>query len=282
LVELLVVVGIIAVLISLLLPSLNRVRAQAQSTQCLSNLRQIGQICHMYASENKGYLPPAIVDSIENIAGGTPISNPGGTPNPGPSHPLKQLLFRYTQGGTMIFYCPSNDLWTDNDNGTVTTAGTPPLVLNKHDPARFEEYPVFADNSNIAIRYWYMGNPWRQSGPNVTAGDIPLAAPRGYKQWLDVMPEPTGNGETRDEYMCREGEKNSWDICIATDQTRQAAAATGWSFFHGTRQNLGQNETNSSRMRASWKNNLDGDVHCESKHADEIKPRWSSTNPAAW
>jgi prepilin-type N-terminal cleavage/methylation domain-containing protein len=57
LVELLVVIGVIAVLISLLLPALNRARAAAQSTQCLSNLRSFGQAALMYANDNRGYLP---------------------------------------------------------------------------------------------------------------------------------------------------------------------------------------------------------------------------------
>src|SRR5688572_25960380 len=56
--DLLVVIGIIAVLLSILLPTLARVRAVAVSAQCLSNLRQIGQAAHMYANENKGQLPP--------------------------------------------------------------------------------------------------------------------------------------------------------------------------------------------------------------------------------
>lgn len=57
LVELLVVVGIIAILISLLLPSLGRARASAQSVACLSNLRQIIMATRMYAEANQNYIP---------------------------------------------------------------------------------------------------------------------------------------------------------------------------------------------------------------------------------
>jgi prepilin-type N-terminal cleavage/methylation domain-containing protein len=57
LVELLVVIGIIALLISVLLPSLNKARRAANTVACLSNLRSIGQAMAIYMSESNGYLP---------------------------------------------------------------------------------------------------------------------------------------------------------------------------------------------------------------------------------
>ncbi|HEY0010022.1 MAG TPA: DUF1559 domain-containing protein [Tepidisphaeraceae bacterium] len=59
LVELLVVIGIIAVLISLLLPALGKARKASQVIVCGSNLRQIGLAFHMYANAHKNVLPPA-------------------------------------------------------------------------------------------------------------------------------------------------------------------------------------------------------------------------------
>jgi prepilin-type N-terminal cleavage/methylation domain-containing protein len=81
LVELLVVIGIIAVLVSILLPALNNAREQARTTQCLSNLHQIGLAHEMYLNQFNQFIVPtdygssaapgpnghAIVESWETI-----------------------------------------------------------------------------------------------------------------------------------------------------------------------------------------------------------------------
>lgn len=59
LVELLVVIAIIAMLVGLLLPTIRKAHESAKSTQCASNLRQIGMAMYRYTEYSKGYIPGA-------------------------------------------------------------------------------------------------------------------------------------------------------------------------------------------------------------------------------
>lgn len=60
LVELLVVIGIIALLISVLLPALNSARQSASNIKCQSNLRQMGQALNLYVGESRGVVPMTV------------------------------------------------------------------------------------------------------------------------------------------------------------------------------------------------------------------------------
>ena len=85
LVELLVVIGIIALLISILLPTLSRANEAARRTQCLSNIRELGNALRIYASENKDECP------IGGIA-----ANPGDVTHDPGENPDMQYSFTYT------------------------------------------------------------------------------------------------------------------------------------------------------------------------------------------
>ena len=140
LVELLVVIGIIALLIALLLPSLSKAREQSNRVKCLSNLRSLGQGMYLYADAFRGRLPN----------GNSPSS---GDPDKG-FQVLVPFCADYAQTG--VFYCPSDN---DPKPGQITN-----------------DYITFADSARTSYDFYSIY--WMpEQGPTLTRlrGQAPLA-----------------------------------------------------------------------------------------------------------
>jgi len=127
LVELLVVIGIIALLISILLPSLNRARETANRVKCGSNMRQIGQAIQLYANENKGNYPRTFYNPAAGTTGNFDAGNGSATADPfnplGTANDVCKAIFLLirTQDITPeVFICPSSN---DEKDTYSTTAG---------------------------------------------------------------------------------------------------------------------------------------------------------------
>ncbi len=104
LVEMLVVIGIIAILAAIIFPVMANARHKAHQTECISNLKNLGQAFSQYIQDNYGYFPPWCASHPN------PMSPP--SPQNAPDDTImtwdKALVMDYLQGKEETVVCPSN------------------------------------------------------------------------------------------------------------------------------------------------------------------------------
>jgi len=111
LVELLVVIGIIALLLAILLPALSRVREASNRAKCLANIAELGRAVLLYAHDNKDHLPDAGSGNAPDAlmsprAVGLPAWSTFG-PDTYVLPSIGQLLGKYLNNDTRLWICPS-------------------------------------------------------------------------------------------------------------------------------------------------------------------------------
>jgi prepilin-type N-terminal cleavage/methylation domain-containing protein/prepilin-type processing-associated H-X9-DG protein len=145
LVELLVVIGIIALLISILLPALTKAKDSANTVACLSNIRQLGAAAMNYSAEHKGYIIPVGNSKVGgssyfwcNIMVDNKYVSPPSDIGAGP-----------LTGS--VFFCPSGN--QDFFPPSLTNSGTVPS--SRIDEQSCMAYRRNSTVTNVPIDVWY-------------------------------------------------------------------------------------------------------------------------------
>lgn len=170
LVELLVVIGIIALLVGVLLPALQRARASAATVQCASNMRQVAIGLTAYTTDNRGRHMPSVV-----AGGGALYPNGWFWPNE-----LVRLKYvpqpnGYTTGGVgsttlglkTIFNCPEGEVTVDSDTSTLKIS----LAQHPTDGRNGLAEKVYT-GGQLVIPTWY------QLNAKLTANSTKRGAPK--------------------------------------------------------------------------------------------------------
>src|SRR5262249_18704949 len=123
LLELLVVIAIIGILAALLLPALNRAKANAQTVACVSNLKQLQTCWQLYVDDHNGFVPPNRSERLD-VWRSTPDSWIGSSSAPTDTDfkPIQQgLLFQYDYNRSLgLYHCPSDKSRVVSADGAST------------------------------------------------------------------------------------------------------------------------------------------------------------------
>ncbi len=202
LVELLVVIGIIAILVALLLPALNKAREAAKSTQCLSNLRQIGMASVMYSNEYKGVIvfPQDPINTVNDDGDGPPATGQK-------TVMWFQYLSQYMnkKGGRTNVHlvlkgCPSFE-FVDNNNDGVPDSDkigygmsrrlkSPACRTRYHIPGDTSTHSTSATNHDNPSHAKFSAGPWKLSQIKNNASRIMFGDSRNHT--LDPSTAPAG------------------------------------------------------------------------------------------
>jgi len=179
LVELLVVIGIIAVLVGVLLPALQKARASAQVTACASNVRQLATAVANYVTENRGTLPEAVYNNKTGLLSPRGVGKPPWAPHTnaafGDAYVLPtigDLLQRYVGKDQKVWQCP---------NGQADYNAVDPYQIGGADPlAGFASTDVWLPN------YFYMNSKVYKGLASVVPSVTTTRAKPGFNgaDWL--------------------------------------------------------------------------------------------------
>jgi prepilin-type N-terminal cleavage/methylation domain-containing protein/prepilin-type processing-associated H-X9-DG protein len=215
LVELLVVIGIIAVLIGILLPALNGARRAAYQVTCASNLRQMGLAMVMYINETRFY--PGHIASSDGKGGGTIYA----------VWPTR--LRKYMKGSQGAFRCPSQDAsrfdWLPNQTA-------PPVAVATDSGYGYNvgESLLLRDSSNFSYGYNDWGAGQDPSGAiQMDGSPTPQSKQRGLggDLWTAGGKELKATRVRKSAEMIAIADNKpdgNWDFCIDPRDPAQAPA----------------------------------------------------------